>query len=366
MEQNMNQDKLGLEKEENGIVSSENEAISSGEKNKKKMKNLISLCILVGGLFIGSLFVDLSQIIKGDGYSRKNLSKSDIFEAEGKTWVAYNEPVVEIKVLSDETCDQCSPDEILVWLRKVMPTIAARKIDISSDEGKKAIEQYNLKSLPSFVFDKSLEKTELYSQAKTVFEEKDGQYVMNMAAVGAPAGKYLELPKINENDATFGNKDSKVKVIVFSDFQCPYCKVFYASLREVMKNYQDKVLFDFKELPLEMHAQANNAALAGECALEQGKFWEYADKVYNSQNDWGQTKDVSKFKSYAATLGLKTADFNKCLDDKKYQDKINADKTEAQEFGISGTPAVFIGDQFEAGAVGADQMKEIIEAQLAK
>jgi protein-disulfide isomerase len=332
----------------------------------KKVKNLLSAVILLAGLLVGSLFVDVAQLYKGGGFSQKNLSKSDIFEAGGKTWVAYSEGAVPAAVITDDTCEKCDVSEALVWLRRVLPTVSSEKIAYDSKEGKAMIEKYGIKTLPAFIFDGAIAKTDFYTQAKVLFSQKEDRYVMNTQELGLPVGKYLDLPKIGEGDAVFGPEDAKVKVVIFSDFQCPYCKVFFQTLRANMKQYGDKVRYAFKELPLDIHPQANNAALAAMCAQEQGKFWEYADKLYATQSDWGMAKDTAKLKTYARTLGLKADDFNKCLDDKKYQDKVDSDKKEATDFGISGTPSIFINDQFESGAVTADQLKANIEAQLNK
>ncbi len=334
--------------------------------NDKKIKNLISLVILLAGLFIGSLFVDVSQFIKGSGYSAKNLNESDIFEADGKTWVAYSEPAVSVSVITDDNCEQCDPGEALAWLRKVLPTISTEKVIFDSERGKELISQFGIKILPAFIFSSSIEKTEFYTQAQVLFEPKDSRYALNMQELGIPAGKYLELPAVVEGDATLGKADSNVKVIVYMDFQCPYCKVFYSTLRNAMKDYRDKVLFDFKELPLDIHAQANDAALASKCALEQNKFWEYADKLYAGQSEWGNAQNNVFFKNYAKALGLNANEFNQCLDDKKYQDKIDKERNEAQSFGVSGTPFIFINDQVETGMITADQLKKDIDAQLNK
>lgn len=341
------------------------------EENKdkekdKKIKNLLSLVILLGGLFAGSLFVDTAQIIKGNGFSQKNLNKSDIFEANGKTWVAYTEPAVPVSVINDDSCEKCDVSEALVWLRRVLPTVSTEKISFDSAQGKNLIDKFGIKTLPAFIFGEAIVKTDFYSQAKVLFNQKDTQYVLNTQELGLPAGKYLSLPTVSEGDATLGKTDSNVKVVVFSDFQCPYCKVFYKTLKDTMNVYKDRVLFDYKHLPLDIHPQAGNAALAASCAQEQGKFWEYADKLYAAQTEWGSTKDGAKFKQYAVALGLKTADFNKCLDDKKYQGQIDEDKKEATDFGITGTPSIFINDQVEGGVVTADQLKADIEAQLNK
>lgn len=338
------------------------------KKVDKKIKNMISIIILLAGLFVGSLFVDMGQLMKGGGFSVKNLSQSDIFEANGKTWVAYTEPAVPVTVINDDSCEKCDVSEALVWLRRVLPTVSAQKVAYDSDQGKQLIEKFNIKTLPAFIFSEPVTKTDFYTQAKVLFTPADNQYVFKTQELGMPVGKYLSLPQIDAKDAVFGAKadDSKVKMIVFSDYQCPYCKLLYTSLRGIMKTYQDKVTFVYKHLPLDIHPQAENAALAAECAQEQNKFWEYSDKLYAAQSEWGNAKDTTKFKDYARVLGLNTADFNKCLDGKKYQDQINADKQEATDFGIAGTPAVFINDQFENGAISPDQLKQMIEQELNK
>jgi protein-disulfide isomerase len=332
----------------------------------KKTQNMISAIILLAGLFLGSLFVDVAQFVKGNGFSARNLSKSDIFEANGKTWVAYSEPAVVAQVINDDSCEKCDVSEALVWLRRVLPTVSTEKIAFDSTKGGQLIDKYQIKTLPAFVFDGNIAKTDFYSQAQVLFDQKDANYVLKTQELGLPAGKYLALPEVKETDSIVGPADAKVKVFLYSDFQCPYCKLLYASLKGIMNQYKDRVLFDYKHLPLDFHPQAAPSALAAECAQEQGKFWEYADKLYAAQAEWSNTKDTAKFKDYARVLGLKTADFNQCLDDKKYQDRIDADKAEAGNFGISGTPALFINDDFQTGAISADQLKASIEAQLNK
>lgn len=339
---------------------------TSESRQAKKMKNLISITILLFGLFVGSLFVDMSQLVRGSGYSQKNLNKSDIFEANGKTWVAYDAPAVPASVLTDDSCKNCDPSDVLVWLRRVMPTISVTKVNYDSEQGKKMIENFGIKTLPAFVFDPAVEKTELYSEAKDLFTSRNGQDVMNGQLLGIPVGKYLSIPSIDAGDATIGNANSKVKVVVFSDFQCPYCKSFFTTLQAAIKKYQDKVEFVFKDLPLSIHPQAGDAALAASCAQDQGKFWEFADKLYATQSQWGNAKDITYFKNYAAAMKLDTAKFNDCLDKKTHQDKISAVQKEADSFGISGTPTIFINDQVETGVVSADQFTKDIEAALNK
>ena len=144
-------------------------------EQKKKTQNLISAVILLLGMFLGSLFVDTAQLFKKSGYSVKNLNKSDIFEASGKTWVAYTESAVGMQVISDETCEKCDVSEVLVWLRRIVPTISTEKIDFKSDEGRDLIDRFGIKTLPAFIFDDSVMKTDFYTQAKILFDQKENK-----------------------------------------------------------------------------------------------------------------------------------------------------------------------------------------------
>lgn len=342
------------------------EATEAKDINNRKIKNLISAVIVLAGLFVGSLFVDMVQLVKGNGFSEKNLQKGEIFEAGGKTWVAYDEPIVNMKVISDETCEKCDPAEALVWLRRMIPTISAQKVDYASTEGNALKEQFAIKTLPAFIFSDSISQTNFYGQAQILFDKKGNQFALKTQELGLAPGKYLDLPEVKEGDAILGKKDSKVKVYVFSDFQCPYCKLFWKTLRDTMQKYGEQVLFDYKHFPLSFHSQAENAAMASGCALEQDKFWEYGDKLYAGQSEWGNSTGTQKFKDYARDIKMNIAQFNKCLDDKKYQDKIEADKNEANNFGISGTPAIFINSQFKNGVISAEDLKAAIEEELKK
>jgi predicted DsbA family dithiol-disulfide isomerase len=333
----------------------------------KKIKNMISIIILLAGLFVGSIFVDVAQMVRGKGFSQKVLNKTDVFSLDGKTWVAYTEPVVKVQVITDENCEACKTDQPLVWFRRVIPTILPEKIDSNSMDGKNMLKDFGIKSIPAFIFSQDVEKTDFFSQAGALFTAKNGKDVLQTSQLGIEPGKFVENPAISDQDIQIGVKDAKVKVVEFSDFQCPYCRAFQLStVQKMLKDYGDKILFVYKNLPLDIHPQAEPAALAAECANEQGKFEDYSTKLFSSQDDWAKSTGTQKFKTYAAQMGLNTTQFNKCLDDKKYQDKVSQDKNEASDFGISGTPAIFINDQFKGGAVSFDDIKKVLDEQLMK
>jgi protein-disulfide isomerase len=333
----------------------------------KKVKNLISLVILLGGLLLGSIFVDVIQLAKGGGFSPKKLSQTDIFNFGDKTWVAYKEPIVKVQVISDETCEACNPDNVILALHSMIPTMLTEKVDYSSKAGSDLINKFEIKTLPAFVFFQDIEKTDFFKQSSQVLDKKDDLYALNNAKAGIQPGKYLESMQVKEDDIQVGDREAKVKVFLFSDFQCPYCKVFHESiLKKIISAYGDKILLVFKNYPLSMHPQAENAALAGECANEQGKFMAYADKIFANQASWGKTKGTQSFKAYAQQIGLNAAKFGKCLDGKKYADKISAEKNDADSFGISATPALFIDNQSINISLGLDGIKKIIDQNLAK
>jgi protein-disulfide isomerase len=311
--------------------------------------------------------VDIGQLIRGGGFSYGRLDGADVFQSGGKTWVAYTEPIIKVKVINDESCETCKPDEALLGLKRILPTLLTEKVDQNSPEGQKDVTDLGIKSLPAFVFGKDIEKTDFYQQAAAIFEKKGDQYVLNTAQVGLPVGKYLELPKISENDIKIGSEDAKVKLIEFSDFQCPFCKAFHPTIKQALAEYGDRILFVWKQFPLAtIHPQATTAALASECANEQGKFLPYADLLFEKQADWGKTTGSQSFKTYAAQLGLNAGQFASCLDGKKYEEKINADMAEAQNFGIGGTPDIFVNSQFRTGAIPYETLKGMIDQELNK
>jgi protein-disulfide isomerase len=240
------------------------------------------------------------------------------------------------------------------------------KVEVNSEAGQKMIADLGVKAIPAFVFSKEITKTDFYSQAATYFENKNEQYILNTAQVGLPVGKYLQAPSVSADDVQLGAQDAKVKVVLFSDYQCPFCKTLNPTIGQVLKEFGDKILFVFKEFPLSIHPQAEGAALASMCASEQGKFQGYNDKLFATQADWGKAQGTQKFKTYAMGLGLNSKQFNECLDGKKFQSVLERNKAEAEELGLTGTPGTFVNGEFSNGAVPFEELKKLIEQELAK
>jgi len=168
-----------------------------------------------------------------------------------------------------------------------------------------------------------------------------------------------------DDDPVKGSKASKVTIIEFGDFQCPYCGVFFKQvLPELESRYIEtgKAKLVYRDLPLSFHQYAQKAAEAAECADEQGKFWLYHDKIFENQN----SLETTSLKRYAADLKLEATKFNQCLDSGKMASEVQKDLADGQKYGVSGTPSFFINGTILEGAQPFSDFEKIIEQELKK
>ncbi|EKE19089.1 MAG: hypothetical protein ACD_9C00141G0002 [uncultured bacterium] len=176
---------------------------------------------------------------------------------------------------------------------------------------------------------------------------------------------------ITENDRVQGPTDAKITFVEYSDFQCPYCIKFHATMEKVMKEYDGKVRWVYRHSPLPFHKAAPKAAEAAECAGDQGKFWEYATVLTKNSQPDGKGLAVSDLKKYSKELALNEQQFESCLSDGKFKTKINLDLASGKKLGVQGTPATFMIDdkgnsQLISGAQPFEQVKIKIEEVLNK
>jgi len=190
-----------------------------------------------------------------------------------------------------------------------------------------------------------------------------------------------EQPKLTtnisaDNDPIIGNPDAPITIIEFSDFQCPFCARFYSqTLPLIYEEYIEpgKVKLVFRDYPIQsIHPNAVPAAVASECANEQGKFKEMHDMLFEKQNGWNnqETEDaLSLFSQYATKIQLDQERFDSCLISGKYMEEIKKDFDDGQNYGVTGTPGFFVGnDQIGyvqiKGAQPFESFKKIIDSQL--
>lgn len=177
------------------------------------------------------------------------------------------------------------------------------------------------------------------------------------------------MKKLTLNDSPVrGRKGSKVVLVEFSDFQCPYCDRAYQLISSrIYPEYKDKVEFRFKQLPLSFHDWARPAANAALCAADQDddKFWKAYGYFFENQRSIKKANIDEKIKDMAGSAGLKMRDFLACVDERRFDKQVERDIQEANGLGITGTPAFMINGRKISGAQPYDAFKRILDEELA-
>lgn len=332
-------------------------------KSQKKIKNLIAIIVLLTGALIGSLFLDFAQMVRGEGFSQKALRDAKVVEYVDQTWVAYDDPKVTVRVFTADDCTECVTDEVLVWLRRIVPTMEAQEENINDGSVKAEVEDYGIEHIPAFVFSREIEDTDFYRQAEVLFEKSGDEYILKTAQLGVPVGQYITSPEIGDSIA-IGDDTAPITIIEYSDFECPFCKVLHPVVEEALKEYGDQIQYVYKHLPLPDNERAIPAAIAAECAHAQGEFLPYANILFSRQAQWSKQKTDFSFNAYARELGLDRAEFAACLKEEQHAEAISAERDEAIEYGLTGTPTLFVNDQFSGGVITYEKLKEMIDTEL--
>jgi protein-disulfide isomerase len=168
---------------------------------------------------------------------------------------------------------------------------------------------------------------------------------------------------VSPDDAALGPAGAPVTIVEFSDFQCPFCQRVAPTLKRIKETYGDKVRIVWKDFPLtSIHPEAFKAAEAGNCAREQGKFWEYHDRLFANQ----QALQPDALKAHAASAGLDATAFNACLDTAKFSDRVQEHIGVGSRLGVSSTPALFVNGRAVMGAQPYEVFAQIVDEELAR
>jgi len=186
----------------------------------------------------------------------------------------------------------------------------------------------------------------------TVYATKDGRYlILNMVNIS----KSMKFEVSIEGEPTKGNPNAKITIVEFSGYDCPFCARFAReTMKKILSNFSVK--FVLKDFPVHGEVKAHEAA---NCAMEQGKYWEYHDILFERQGEW--RKNDSKFVEYAKELGLDVDKFKACLDSGKYRQEVLEDKQEGIELGVTGTPTFFINGKKVVGSLPYKEFEKIIQ-----
>jgi len=192
------------------------------------------------------------------------------------------------------------------------------------------------------------------------------------AAAAVPTGTpgYVRYKIPTDGFPSLGPANAPITLVEFADFQCPFCRQWeQETYKPLLDAYPGKIRIVYRDFPLtSIHPNAMPAAEAGQCANEQGKFWDYHDKLFSSDiNDQfsNNTLTEDSYKQIAQDLGLDMAKFDACLTSNKYQKAIQADMDFAANLGINSTPTFFINGLAVIGAQPLSSFQNVIDKELA-
>ena len=189
-----------------------------------------------------------------------------------------------------------------------------------------------------------------------------------------PSGDLEAMSPITDDDHIRGDPNAPVKIVEYSDTECPFCKRFHETMNQIMSEYGEsgKVAWVYRHYPLDaLHKKADKEAEALECAEELGgndAFWRYADRLFEvtPSNDGLDPADLPKIAQF---VGLDVKKFNACLSSGKYAEHVEEDTQNAQATGGNGTPWSIIvapnGKKYPlSGAQPYEAVKQLIELAL--
>jgi protein-disulfide isomerase len=179
------------------------------------------------------------------------------------------------------------------------------------------------------------------------------QLLEKQAAAGPqqPGEQVVKAKLSIEGAYSMGSKDAPLTMVEFTDFQCPFCQRFHVNtFAELKRDYIDtgKLRFVSRDLPLDFHPNAMQAAEAGRCAGEQGQFWAMRDRM-NANPD---RLDLASLMIWAQELKMNVIGFRACIQSQKYKNAIQSDIQMAQKIGANGTPSFVVGKSTPDGVDG--------------
>ena len=308
---------------------------------------------------------DVVAVIKG----KKKITLKEVDEQVGLELQSLQERITSLRkrALNNLITKSLLEDEAKakgVTVEQLRKQLVPEQVEVAQAEVDK-IYAANASRFASLSEDEAKQRIKMDMENRAKFEA----FQKALARMRTEAGVEMMLPepaaptlKVSTAGPSKGRADAPVTIVEYSDFQCPYCKKASGTLKQLLADYGDKVRLVYKHSPLPNHEHAFKAAQASVCAAEQGKFWEYHDILFERSNSLG----ADSLKRYAAELGLKTNEFNACLDSEASRAAVTKDLQEAQQAGISGTPPFIINGRPVRGNKPPEEFKAVVDQELRK
>lgn len=189
---------------------------------------------------------------------------------------------------------------------------------------------------------------------------------------GAAAEPQLlaDVPPVTDEDHIRGNKDAKITLVEYSDFECPFCARFHPTMKQALAEYGDKIRWVYRHYPLSFHPNAQKAAEASECVAKLGNddaFWKYADAIFAENDKLGGSLSPAAITTAVQASGVDATAVQNCIDSGEMASVVNSDLTEGTATGVTGTPGTILiksngEQQMISGALPYEQLKAYLDA----
>jgi protein-disulfide isomerase len=178
----------------------------------------------------------------------------------------------------------------------------------------------------------------------------------------------IDIAPVTDKDHIIGSRNATLVIVEYSDTECPFCKVFHNTMKEVVSTYSGQVAWVYRHFPIaQLHAKAAKQAEATECANDLGgnqAFWKYIDRVFEITNS-NDSLDPNELPKIASAIGLDVTAFNSCLSSGKYTEFVKTSVEEAIKAGARGTPySIIIAQDGEKVVINGAEPLENIKAKI--
>lgn len=194
----------------------------------------------------------------------------------------------------------------------------------------------------------------------TITKSLEGSFTKVNGDTGVPGYRADWRTFVRTTNPSLGNTDAPVTILMFIDFECPYCQESFPVFDQVIDTFGEGVRLVFKEFPISsIHPNARAAAQASMCANEQGNFWKFYNAAFV-----GKKLDESSLYAYATASSVNATAFDACMKAQKYGKMIDQDLSDGVALGVRGTPTYIVNGKFVEGVLTLDEWKNIIMTEL--
>jgi protein-disulfide isomerase len=206
--------------------------------------------------------------------------------------------------------------------------------------------------------------TTYFSSSATIDEDAIGAVVRELLVEAELLHPHIDdMTTLVDDDPYMGDEDAPIIIVEFSAYACPFCGRHYnETLQPILENYGQYIRYVYRDHPIINQNVSFPAALAANCALEQGAFWDYHRMLFENQTSLGP----SFFVQAAEDLGLDKEQFQACYDAQTYADEVIGDFNDGSDLNITGTPGFYINGGFHSGAQPYEYFESVILEELNK